>query len=166
MNYNNLLTFQIINSLKFSIFSHNEDEYLHWIYEKDIYFFKFFKSEKNHKDLFINILDHCLYSIINNIFFEDSYIKYIQKLGIIKDLESYANQVLSLNESSKIVINQIINLDVAKKIFNAKGEIYNYDYEKDSLIKISGDKKIILTIYCLDSTKFDYILCSETLVIF
>ena len=54
-----------------------------------------------------------------------------------------------------------MSLETSKKIFCAQGEMYNYDTNKEELVNLNVDKKSFLTVYHL--SKFDYILCSETL---
>ena len=71
--------------------------------------------------IFLFILNHCLYSTINNISFEESFLKYIKKFGIIDDLESHASELLFENNNDlKIKINDTINIEAAKKIFELK----------------------------------------------
>ena len=58
-------------------------------------------------------------------------------------------------------IEHILNLQVVKKNFSAQGELYNYDKNKEELVKLNESIKIQLTVYRLDSQKFDYVLCTE-----
>ena len=60
-------------------------------------------------------------------------------------------------------LDNIINLEVSKKIFSSEGELFNYDTTKDESIQINKDEKILLSIYSLDSQKYDYIICTETI---
>ena len=183
------LTFEIKESLYISIFSYNEMDYLQWNADKNIYFLEIFFDEYNNEDNFLKILNQCLYSIINHISFEEvlseinlNSINYIKNIGIINNFENYADNImLSLedinnneiiehqitNEINNLAIaplvDNIINIDIAKKIFCTKGEIYNYDALKEELVNLNIDKKSYLTIYHLDNSNFDYLLCTETL---
>ena len=50
-----------------------------------------------------------------------------------------------------------------KKIFETKGELYNYDNDKDTLVNLNDKIKVLMKIYKIDSQRYDYILCIETL---
>ena len=57
---------------------------------------------------------------------------------------------------------KIINVQISKKIFEALGVLYNYDNDKDTLVILNDNKKVLLKIYRIDSQRFDYALCIET----
>ena len=183
------LTFEIKESLYISIFSSKDKDYLQWNVDQNIYFLEIFLDEYNNEDNFLKILNKCLYSIINHISFEevlseinDNSINYIKNIGIIDNFENYADNImLSLKDknNNEIIedqiikktndliiapkVDNIINLDVAKKMFCGKGEIYNYDTFKEELVNLNIDKKSNLAIYHLDVSNFNYLLTSETL---
>ena len=185
------LSFEIKQSMNISLFLYDNTEYLQWITENNAYFFEILidKDNENNKNNFIKILNQYLYSSINNISFENisknidiDSIDYIINIGIINNFENHVNKVISLLEDKNkkeyedeqinkeinnlkltpIKLDNIINLDVAKKIFSAKGEMYNYDINKEELVNLNVNKKSFLTIYQTDKTKNVYILCSET----
>ena len=59
-------------------------------------------------------------------------------------------------------VDRIINTQVAQKLFEAHGELYNYDDAKNDLVNLTkNDTKMLLKIYKLDSQKFDFALCIE-----
>ena len=59
-------------------------------------------------------------------------------------------------------VDDIINREVVKNIFEALGELYNYDSTKDELVNVNNKQKVMLKIYKLDSQRFDYALSIET----
>ena len=107
---------------------------------------------------------------------------YVQRLGQINDLEQHVKYMVNqLNkqrqkeEEEKELIKQmgnlkirmkkvddIINREVVKNIFEALGELYNYDSTKDELVNVNNKQKVMLKIYKLDSQRFDYALSIET----
>ena len=186
------LSFKINPTIDFSFFFFNEVEYFQWRTQKNIYLFELLldKLNEKNKNKFLELLKICLCSIIDNISFKKASNqikinnkKYIINLGKIKNLEKHVDKMLSLLEenNNKIIekdkiskeikdlqltpikIDNIINFEDSKRIFIAKGEVYNYNSNNDNLINLNKDKKAILTIYLLDRQKFDYILCTETL---
>jgi len=189
-NWDNI-SFEIKESIELSLFSYNDAEYLQWNTEKNIYFLEILLDDhnnENQKKNFFKILNRCLYSIINNISFEEvsneidiNSINYIKNIGLIENLENYADKKIIFLEDKRnneiledqitkeinnleithIKLDKIINLETSKKIFCAQGEMYNYDTNKEELVNLNVDKKSFLTVYHL--SKFDYILCSETL---
>ena len=65
---------------------------------------------------------------------------------------------------SKTKVDDIINTQVVQKLFEAQGEIYNFDDTKNELINLNEkDTKVLLRIYKLDSQKYDFALTVETL---
>ena len=185
------LSFDIKPSMQLSYFTNNEVDCLQWFTQKNIYFLEILLDDFNerNKNNFWKVLEQCLCSISKNIPIEraslqtkKSSIKYIKNLGIIKDLSSHVDKMIKqLEEKNKKdllgdklakeienlkitppKIDTVLNLEVAKKIFATQGEIYNYDTNKDELVILNKDKKVFLTVYHLDSQRFDYALCTET----
>ena len=187
------LSFEIKKSMNLSIFTYDNIDYLQWtILEKDIYFFQILIDEINNsnKNNFFKELNKCLYSIENNIPFENlsnqldiNPVDYIKNIGIIKDLDNYANSIIPSEEVEKnnkeesedvltkelnnlkitpVKSENIINLEISKKIFQARGEIYNYDAEREELVNLNKDKETFLTMYYLNNSQSDYIICTET----
>ena len=186
------LSFDIKPSIDLSYFIYNDVECLQWFTKSNVYFLELLLDDLNekNKDNFWKVLEQCLCSNINSIPIEraslqtkKSSVKYVKYLGIIKDLGIHVDQMVkqlqeNLNkemleeklnkEISNLQItppkiDTVLNLSVVKKIFGAEGELFNYDTIKDNLVNLNKDKKVLLTVYHLDSQKFDYILCTETL---
>ena len=186
------LSFNINLSMKLSYFIYNEVDYLQWFTNKNVYFLQFLIDDFNerNKNNFRKVLQQCLCSITNNIPIEraslqikKSSINYLNDFRNIKDFGAHIDQMMkNLEEQNnkemleeklakeisnlqitKPKIETVLNLNVAKKIFSVQGEIYNYDTNKDQLVKLNNNQKMILSIYHLDSQRFDYIICTETL---
>ena len=186
------LSFDIKQSMDLSHFTNNNVDFFQWFTQDSIYFLEIFEDEfgERHKKNFWKILEQCLYSIIKNTSIQraslqvkKTSIKYIKNFREIDNLEEHANKMaikLEKQKNQKLLeekltkevnklqisppkIDTIINLKVAKKIFHTEGELYSYDLKKDELVILNKDKKTILSIYLLDSQKFDYVVCTETL---
>jgi len=188
----NHLTFEIKPSMELSIFTNMDIDVIQWFTKNSIYFFEILVDERNEKNKnnFWKALEQCLYSVSNKIPLEQAALKcqrssehYIKNLGPINNLENHVKYLLTIlkkqrqqEEVNKGLVQQmknlnielprlekIINIQVAKKIFEAKGELYNYDINKDDLVNLNNKQKLILRVYRLDSQKFDYILTIETM---
>ena len=185
------LSFDIKQSMELSHFTCNNVDFFQWFTKDTIYILEIFEDVlERHKNNFWKILEQCLYSIIKNfpikrsaLQIKKTSVKYIRNLGEISDLEDHSNKMaikLEKQNNQKLLeekltkeinklkisspkIDTIINLEIAKKIFNTEGELYNYDSKKDELVILNKDRKTILSIYLLDSQKFDYVICTETL---
>ena len=185
------LSFDIKPSMQLSCFTNNQVDCFQWFTQKNVYFLEILIDDFNerNKNNFKKILEQCLCSINKNIPIEraslqtkKSSIKYIKDLGEIKDLSAHVDKMMKQLEEKnnkelledKLTkeinnlqitppkIDTVLNLEVAKKIFATQGEIYNYDTNKDELVILNKDKKVLLTVYHLDSQRFDYALCTET----
>ena len=185
------LSFDIKPQMQLSYFTIKEIDYFQWFTQDTIYFLEIQNDDKNERKKlnFWKILEQCLYSINKNLPIERASLqskkttkKYIKKYGEINDLNEHVDKMLkkleeknkkeSLEKELEKEINNlkitppkldsIINAEVSKKMFSAEGELFNYDTTKDESIQINKDENIILTIYRLDSQKYDYIICTET----
>ena len=185
------LSFDIKPQMQLSYFTIKEIDYFQWFTQDTIYFLEIQNDNKNERKKlnFWKILEQCLYSINKNVPIERASLqskkttkKYIKKFGEINDLNEHVDKMLkkleeknkkeSLEKELEKEINNlkitppkldsIINAEVSKKMFSAEGELFNYDTTKDESIQINKDENIILTIYRLDSQKYDYIICTET----
>lgn len=185
------LSFNIDPSMKLSYFMYKEVDCLQWFTKKNVYFLEFLIDDLNERNRnnFWKVLEQCLCSVINKIPIEraslqlkKSSIHYLNNLGKINDLgvhveimvkkleEENKNKMLEeklTKDISNLQISQpkigtVLNLNVVKKIFTAQGEIYNYDASKDELINLNKKQKMFLSIYHLDSQRFDYVLAVET----
>ena len=172
-------------------FLNNDSDCFQWFTKENIYFLQIPFDEINERQIFNfwKILEKCLCSIDKNIpidrarlTIKKTSIKYIKNLGDIDDINKHADEMIQKlekenkkkMEEEKLIqgiknmqitppkIGDIINLEISKKIFSSEGELFNYDY-KDETIKLNKDKKALLTIYHLDSQKFEYTICTETL---
>jgi len=186
------LSFDIKPSMQLSHFTNNDVDCFQWFTQKNVYFLEILLDDLNerNKTNFWKVLEQCLCSINKNIPIERAALqskktstRYIKKIGIVTDLGAHVDNMMKLLEEQnnkelleeKLTkeinnlqitppkLDSIINPSVAKKIFSAQGEIYNYDSSKDELVNLNNDKKILLTIYRLDSQKYNYALCIETL---
>ena len=186
------LSFELKPSMNLSFFNYNEVDCLQWFTKNNVYFLEILIDDFNerNKNNFWKVLEQCLCSIIDNIPIEratlktkKSSIKYIKYLGVVKDLGNHVNQMVQQlkNQNDKEMleaklqkeisnlkitppkIETVLNLSVAKKIFTAQGELFNYDTVKDQLVNLNKDKKVMISVYHLDSQNFDYALCTETL---
>ena len=185
------LSFEIKMSMNLSTFINQNVECFQWNTEKNIYFFEILCDELNdrNKKNFIKVLEQCLYSLNKNIPANKAALqikqtskKYVKNFGIIENLEEHVDNELKklkeLNEKkntdeklskemnnlelSKKKFNSVINVQISKKIFSIEGNLFNYNTEKEQMINLYKDKKIILNIYQIDIKKFDYTLCTET----
>ena len=186
------LSFDIKPTMEISHFINNEIDYFQWFTQDNIYFLEIIEDDltERNKINFWKILEQCLCSIIKNIPIQRAALqtkrnsnKYIKYYGKINDLNSHANKMIKYleekdkkkNDEEKLSkelnklnisppkVNGILNPEIEKKIFSAEGQIYNYDINKDELVNLNNFKKVLLTIYRLDSQKYDYIICTETL---
>ena len=185
------LSFDIKLSMKLSHFVNQDIDCFQWSTQKNLYFFEVLMEELNERNKinFWKVLEQCLYSIKKNIpiervslYYKRNAEKYINEYGEIKNLAEHINKMTKeLEEQNKKElleekltkeinnlqisppkIENILNLGVVKKNFSAQGELYNYDTNKEELVNLNKGKKIQLTVYRLDSQKFDYVLCTET----
>ena len=185
------LSFHIIPEMQLSIFTNKDIEVFQWCTKTNIYFLEILLDEMNeiNKNNFWKALEHCLCSITKKISIQRAAIEvqrstknYVQRLGQINDLEQHVKYMVNqLNkqrqkeEEEKELIKQmgnlkirmkkvddIINREVVKNIFEALGELYNYDSTKDELVNVNNKQKVMLKIYKLDSQRFDYALSIET----
>ena len=181
------LSFDIKLSMKLSHFVNQIVDCFQWFTQKNIYFLEVLMDELNERNKinFWKVLEHCLYSIKKNIpiervslYYKRNAEKYVNEYGEIKDLPAHVNKITKelekqnekelLEEKLTKEINNlqlalpkikdILNLEVVKKNFSAQGELYNYDTNKEELVNLNEGKKIQLTVYKLDSQKFDYVL--------
>ena len=186
------LSFDIKPEMNLSHFINNDSDCFQWLTKENIYFLKIAFDELNERKIFNfwKILEKCLCSIDRNIpidrsklTIEKTSVKYIKDFGDIDDIDKHADEMikkLELENKKKIEeekllkaiknmqitspkIGDVINLEVSKKIFSSEGELFNYNTEKDETIKLNKDKKSLLTIYHLDTQKFEYAICTETL---
>ena len=185
------LSFDIKPEMNICHFLNNDSDCFQWFTKENIYFLQIPFDEINERQIFNfwKILEKCLCSIDKNIpidrarlTIKKTSIKYIKNLGDIDDINKHADEMIQKlekenkkkMEEEKLIqgiknmqitppkIGDIINLEISKKIFSSEGELFNYDY-KDETIKLNKDKKALLTIYHLDSQKFEYTICTETL---
>ena len=185
------LSFHINPEMQLSIFTNKDIEVFQWCTKTNIYFLEILLDEMNefNKNNFWKALEHCLCSITKKISIQRAAIEvqrstknYVQRLGQINDLEQHVKYMVNqLNkqrqkeEEEKELIKQmgnlkirmkkvddIINREVVKNIFEALGELYNYDSTKDELVNVNNKQKVMLRIYKLDSQRFDYALSIET----
>ena len=186
------LSFDIKPSMELSHFTNNEIDYFQWFTQQNIYFLEILEDDLNerNKTNFWKILEQCLCSIHKNIPIQraslqikKSSFKYIKNLGKINDLDAHANKMKKYleeknnkaleeekmtKELNKLTISppkvsNIINPEVEKKMFNSEGQLFYYDSNKDELVNLDNFKKVLLTLYRLDSQKYDYIICIETI---
>ena len=173
-------------------FLNNDSDCFQWFTKENIYFLQIPFDEINERQIFNfwKILEKCLCSIDKNIpidrarlTIKKTSIKYIKNLRDIDDINKHADEMIQKlekenkkkMEEEKLIqgiknmqitppkIGDIINLEISNKIFSSEGELFNYDTDKDETIKLNKDKKTLLTIYHLDSQKFEYTICTETL---
>ena len=186
------LSFDIKPEMSICHFLNNDSDCFQWFTKENIYFLQIPFDEINERQIFNfwKILEKCLCSIDKNIpidrarlTIKKTSIKYIKNLGDIDDINKHADEMIQKlekenkkkMEEEKLIqgiknlqitppkIGDIINLEISKKIFSSEGELFNYDTDKDETIKLNKDKKALLTIYHLDSQKFEYTICTETL---
>ena len=186
------LSFMIQPQMGLSFFTNRDIDVFQWVAKNNIYFLEILLDESNeiNKHYFWKVLEQCLCSVNKKIPLErakllcqKSSINYIQNLGEINDLDGHVKKILGqLEEKRKKeeiekeliknmndlkielpYVNKIINIEVVKQIFEAKGGLYNYDIPNENLSKLNDSKKTMLKVYKLDSQRFDYILCIETL---
>jgi len=174
-----------------SQFTNKDIDIFQWCTKTNIYFLEILVDDMNERNIknFRKVLEQCLYSVEKNIPFNRASIqsrksskKYLMDLGEINDLEKHVELVLkNLEEQKKKEelekeliknmkelkleipkVDSIINTQVSQKIFEAQGELYNYDDAKNDLVNLTKENtKMLLKIYKLDSQKFDFALCIE-----
>ena len=187
----NILSFEIKPAMELSQFTNRDVDVFQWCTKTNIYFLEILVDDINERNInnFRKILEQCLYSVNKNIPFNRAGIqtqksskKYLRNLGEINDIQIHVDLLLkNLEEQKKKEeiekelikkmkelkialpkIDSIINTEVAQKIFEAEGQLYNYDEAKNDLINLSNENKtMLLRIYKLDSQKFDFALCVE-----
>ena len=187
------LSFEIKPTMDLSKFTNKDIDIFQWCTKTNIYFLELLVDEMNERNIsnFQKILEQCMRSVIKNIPFNMAGIqtrksskRYIVDLDEINDLEKHVDFVLkNLEEKkkkeelekelvkqmkdlqiSKTKVDDIINTQVVQKLFEAQGEIYNFDDTKNELINLNEkDTKVLLRIYKLDSQKYDFALTVETL---
>ena len=186
------LSFEIRPELELSFFINKDVDVFQWVSKNNIYFLEilFDESNENNKKYFWNVLEQCLCSVTKKISLErarlqcqKSSINYIHYLGRINDLQSHVKKSLEQLEEKRRkeeiekeliknmknlqfnlpLVKSLINTEVAKLIFESKGELYNFDSSQDNPINISNKSKVMLKIYKMDSQRFQYALTTETL---
>ena len=187
----NILSFEIKPSMELSQFTNKDVDIFQWVTKTNIYFLEILVDDINERNInnFRKILEQCLYSVNKNIPLNRAGIqtnrsskKYLKNLGEINDIQNHVDLLLkNLEEQKKKEeiekeliknmkelkitipkVDSIINTQVAKKIFEAEGQLYNYDEAKNDLINLNNENKtMFLRIYKLDSQKFDFALCIE-----
>ena len=185
------ISFEIKPEMQLSVFNNKDIDVFQWCTKSNIYFLEILLDEKNEKNKihFWKTLECCLCSMTKKISIERAKIEvqrstknYVQRLGQINDLEQHVKYMVNqLNkqrqkeEEEKEMIKQmgnlkirmkkvddVINREVVKNIFEAIGELYNYDSTKDELVNVNNKQKVMLRVYKLDSQRFDYALSIET----
>ena len=186
------LSFEIKPEMQLAIFNNKDIEVFQWFTKTNIYFLEILIDESNeiNKINFWKTLERCLCSVTKKISIERAAIEvqrssknYVQKLGQINDLEQHVKYLVNQltkqrqkEEEEKELIKQmgnlkirtkkvddVINREVVQKIFEAIGELYNYDSAKDELVNVNNKQKVMLRVYKLDSQRFDYALSIETI---
>ena len=187
------LSFEIKPSMDLSKFNNKDIDIFQWCTKTNIYFLELLVDEMNERNIsnFQKILEQCLRSVSKSIPLNMSGVqsrksskKYIVDLGEINDLEKHVDYVLkNLGEKkkkeelekdlikqmkdlqlAKTKVDDIINTNVVKKLYEAQGAVYNFDETKNDLINLNeNDTKVLLRIYKLDSQKYDFALTVETL---
>ena len=187
----NILSFEIKPSMELSQFTNKDVDIFQWVTKTNIYFLEILVDDINERNInnFRKILEQCLYSVNKNIPLNRAGIqtnrsskKYLKNLGEVNDIQNHVDYLLkNLEEQKKKEeiekeliknmkelkitipkVDSIINTQVAKKIFEAEGNLYNYDEAKNDLINLNNENKtMFLRIYKLDSQKFDFALCVE-----
>ena len=188
----NILSFELQPSMELSQFTNKEIDIFQWYTKTNIYFLEILVDDLNERNInnFKKILEQCLCSVYKKIPLNRAGIqtrktskKYIKDLGEINDLEGHVKSMLkNLEENKKkeeiekeliknmkelqlhkIKVDTIINTQVSKKIFEAQGELYIYDTDKDELTKLKEkSSQCFLRIYKLDSQKFEFALTIES----
>ena len=187
----NILSFEIKPAMELSQFTNKDVDVFQWCTKTNIYFLEILVDDINERNInnFRKILEQCLYSVNKNIPLNRAGIqtnrsskKYLKNLGEVNDIQNHVDYLLkNLEEQKKKEeiekeliknmkelkitipkVDSIINTQVAKKIFEAEGQLYNYDEAKNDLINLNNENKtMFLRIYKLDSQKFDFALCVE-----
>ena len=145
------LSFTIQPEMELSFFTNKDIDVFQWVTKTNIYFLEILLDEINdiNKNNFWKVLEQCLCSTSKRIPIErarlqcqKSSVNYIQNLGEINDLNTHVKKTLSKLEERR------------------KKE----EMEKE-LIKNMNDESIktMLKVYRLDSQRFEYILCIETI---
>ena len=186
------LSFDIKPEMNLTHFINNDKDCFQWFTKENIYILQITFDELDERKLFNfwKILEQCLCSIDKNIpidrarlTIKKTSIKYVKEYGEIDDIDKHTDNMIKkleieINkkaEEEKLIqaiknmqitppkIETVINLEVSKNLFRAEGELFNYDTDKDESIKLNEGKKLLLTIYHLDSQKYEYAVCSQTL---
>ena len=187
------LSFQLNPVMELSQFNNKDIDVFQWCTKTNIYFLELLVDEMNERNIsnFQKILEQCLRSVSQKIPFNMAGIqrrksskRYIVDLGEINNIEKHVEFVLkNLEEKKKkeelekelikqmkdmqlaqTKVDDIINTKVVKKVFEAQGEIFNFDDAKNDLVNLNDkDTKVLIKIYKLDSQKFDFALTVETL---
>ena len=179
------LSFDLKPDIDLCHFTTKDVDVFQWITKTNIYFLEILVDDLNERNLdnFWKILEHCLCSVVKKIPIDRAQLqckkgsnKYIKKLGEIKNLDNHVEYMLKLVEERKRKeavekeliegmkelklampkTDKIINVQISKKIFEALGVLYNYDNDKDTLVILNDNKKVLLRIYRIDSQRFDY----------
>ena len=186
------ISFDLKPSMNLSHFTCKEIDCFQWFSQDSIYFFEVFIDEDNERNKynFWKVLEQCLCSVTKNIPMERAGLQikktsteYVKRLGEINDLGVHVDQMIKQMDEKKKKelieqqlakelnnlqitppkIEKILNIEVCQKIYESQGEIYNYDTNQDKLLTLNNGKSVKLTIYKLDSQRFDYVLCTETM---
>ena len=188
----NILSFELQPSMELSQFTNKDIDVFQWCTKTNIYFLEILVDDLNERNIknFQKILEQCLCSVNKKIPFNRAGIqsrktskRYIQNLGEINDLEKHVEFLLKNFEEqkkkaelekdliknmkeltlAKPKVNSIINTEVSLLMYEAKGELYNYDNDKNDLVNLNDKGTLMsLKIYKLDSQKFDYALTIES----
>ena len=184
------LTFDIKPSMNLCKFIDNESDYIQFNTQKSIYFLEILIDDSNNenKENFFNLLEMCLCSLDKNIPINKAKLQlkkssknYIKNLETITDMSTHienetkklkeinekenseknSSSELSYNQLTQQKIENVISLEVAKKIFTAQGDLFNFDSQIDELVKLSKDEKVLLTIYKKDKNSYEYYLFTD-----
>ena len=169
----NFLSFEIKPSMKLSQFTNKDVDIFQWVTKTNIYFLEILVDDINERNInnFRKILEQCLYSVNKNIPLNRAGIqtnrsskKYLKNLGEINDIQNHVDYLLkNLEEQKKKEeiekeliknmkelkitipkVDSIINTQVAKKIFEAEGQLYNYDEAKNELINLNNENQTMI----------------------
>ena len=150
------LSFQLNPVMELSQFNNKDIDVFQWCTKTNIYFLELLVDEMNERNIsnFQKILEQCLRSVSQKIPFNMAGIqrrksskRYIVDLGEINNIEKHVEFVLkNLEEKKKkeelekelikqmkdmqlaqTKVDDIINTKVVKKVFEAQGEIFNFE---------------------------------------
>ena len=186
------LSFDLKESMELSQFTNKDIDVFQWCTKTNIYFLEILMDDLNERNLnnFQKVLEQCLCSVIKNVPFNRAGVqsrksskRYIKDLGEINNIEKHVELILkNLEEQKKkeeiekellknmkdlklgvTKVSNVLNLQVVQKLFEAQGQLFNFDEAQDNLVKINEkDPSLFLRVYKLDSQKFDFALCIET----